>query len=156
MVDVREVNEMDVSRANEFRRRLCSTKELAHHCQGAIEVGFYGYDDDPRELFEIYEVRRYVALLDQVLPELFFFARSERPAATLMLFVFCLAGIGWEGERSAPDNPKKFIVDYGTLGPFLEWHFADLNYMAEWLGLPEAEIECISTSAATAIGIPGS
>jgi hypothetical protein len=156
MIDVQEVKDMDVSRAKDFRRRLCSTKELAYHCQGKIEVGFYGYDDDPRELFEIDEVKRYVAVLDQALPELFFFARSEEPAITLMLFVFCLAGVGWEGERSTPGNPHKVVVDHGTLGPFLERHFTYLNYISEWVGLSEGEIERISKSAAKTMGMPTS
>jgi hypothetical protein len=75
---------------------------LALHCQGKINISFDGYDDDPRELFEIDEVREYIDLLDEAIPELFFFARSERSATTLMFFLFCLAGRGWEGGRATP------------------------------------------------------
>jgi len=153
MVDIQEVNAMDVSRVRALRQRLCLTKELAYRCQGKIEIAFYGYDDDSRELFEIDEVRRYIALLDQTFPELFFFARSEEPATTLKLFVFCLVGICWTGERSTPGNPQKVIVDYGKLGPFLERHFNYLNYIAERLGLSEAEIKRISKAAIKMLGI---
>ena len=65
---------MDASRAKDFRSRICSTKELTLHCQRKINISFDGYDDDPRELFEIDEVKQYVALLDEALPELFFFS----------------------------------------------------------------------------------
>ena len=152
MVDSKEVVAKDVSRVTDFWRRLCATKELALHCQGKIEIGIYGYDDDPRELFEIEEVRQFIRILDEALPELFFFACAGKPATTLMLFVFCLAGISWEGERSTPGDPRKYIVDFGMLGPFLERHFSGLNLIAEWLGLSEKEIERMSKASAKMIG----
>jgi len=102
VVGIQEVKAKDLARATEFRRRLTSTKELALHCQGKINVSFDGYDDDPRELFEIDEVKEYVALLAESIPELFFFARTHKPATTLVLFMFCLAGLGWERERATP------------------------------------------------------
>lgn len=156
MIGAEEVMRMDVSQAEAFRRHLCSTRELAHHCQGKIEIGFHGYDDDPRELFEIDEIRRYIAHLDQGFPELFFFARSEEPATTLRLFVFCLAGVCWGTERSKPSNPGKVVVDCKTLAPFLARHFTYLNYISEWLGLPADEINRISKSAVKVMGIPDS
>jgi hypothetical protein len=121
VVGIQEVKAMDASRAKVFRSRLCSTKELALHCQGKITISFDGYDDDSRELFEIDEVKQYVALLDEALPELFFFARTEDRHSTIMFFIFCLVGVGWESERSTPGNPQKVIVDYARLGPFLDW-----------------------------------
>jgi hypothetical protein len=52
-----EVETGDISRAEEFRARITSTKELALHCQGKVEFSFSGYDNDPRELHEIDEVQ---------------------------------------------------------------------------------------------------
>jgi hypothetical protein len=89
-------------RLPEIRNRLCSTKELALHCQGKIHF-------------------------DEPIPGLFFFARSEEPGNTIGLFIFCLAGIKWEGGRSTHGNPQKVIVEYGPLGPFLERHFIYLS-----------------------------
>jgi hypothetical protein len=43
MIDIKEVAAKDISRAADFWRRLCSTKELAAHCKGKVEIGFYGY-----------------------------------------------------------------------------------------------------------------
>src|ERR1700751_5038404 len=94
-IDRAEVEAGDVSRVSDFRKRLTSSRELALHCQGKIEFGFNGYNDDPRELCEIEVGRRYIALLDEVLFELFFFVRTDPPANTLKLFVFCLFGVGW-------------------------------------------------------------
>ena len=154
VVDIEEVRSKNILRVQEFRNRLCSTKELALHCQGKIHISFSGYDDDPRELFEIEEVRQYVGFLDEALPELFFFARSEEPGNTIGLFIFCLVGIGWEDERSTPGDPQKVIVEYGSLGPFLERHFMHLNYIAEWTGLPEEELARINDGVAKSMGMP--
>jgi len=147
MVGRDEVELRDVSRMKEFRNRLCSNKELTLHCQGKIEIAFDGYNDDSRELFEIDEVREYVAIMDEALPELFFFARTEEPATTLKFFVFCLAGICREGERSTPGNPQKIIVDFDVLGPFFNRHFTYLNYISEWLGLTQEETKRIGDAA---------
>jgi hypothetical protein len=153
-VDLKEVADMDVLGAHDFFDRLRSSKELAYHCQGKIEISFSGYDDDPRELFEIEEVKRYVTRLDGVLPDLFFFARSEEPFSTLLLFVFCLMGVGWEGERSTPSVTRKFMIDTTLLPPFLEWHFNGLNSISERLDLPESEIERISRAVGKMLGWP--
>ncbi len=93
MIEREEVETGDISRVEEFRTRITSTKELAFHCQGKVEFSFSGYDDDPRELYEIEEVKRYVALLDAAFAELFFFVRTVEPMVTLKLFIFCLFGV---------------------------------------------------------------
>lgn len=100
IIDNHDVIEMDVSRPRAFFDRLRATKELAHQCQGKVEISFFGYESDPRELFEIPEVRRYIAVLDQALPELFFFVRTEKPTFTFTTFVLCQTKVSWQGERS--------------------------------------------------------
>jgi hypothetical protein len=135
-----EVESADISRVEDFWRRLLRHKGLALHCQGKISFSFSGYDEDPRECFEIEDIRRYIALLDEAVPELFFFARAEEPAHTLKLFLFFLGGTGWEGERSTPGNPRKVIVDYDVLKPFFERHFLYLTYISEFLGLEVEEM----------------
>jgi hypothetical protein len=151
-IDREEVGNGDVSRLKEFRRRLTSCRELALHCQGKIQISFNGYDEDRRELFEIEEGRRYIALLDEVLLELFFFVQTDPPANTLMLFVFSLFGCGWESVRSQPGRPEKYAVDYSAMAPWLERHFWGLNIICEWLGLPEAENERIADAIMKPLG----
>jgi hypothetical protein len=155
MIDRESVESKDLSTVMHFVRRLTSSMDLALHCQGKIQFGFAGYDDDPRELFEIDSVRLYVAVLDHNFNELFFFLTHEEPATALWLFVLCIAGVRWEGERSTPGNPRKVIVDFEMLAPFFEKHYMHLNYICEWLGLPAEEVERISLSVAKTLGYPG-
>ena len=79
----------------------------------------------------------------------------EEPATTLRLFVFCIAGVCWEGERSTPGNPRKVIVDFEMLAPFFARHFKYLNHICEWLELPAEEVERISHAVAKTLGYPG-
>jgi hypothetical protein len=152
LADRAEVNARNIAWITSFFNRLRATKELAYDCQGKIEIGFYGYDDDKRELFEVDEVREYVRLLDQALPDLFFFARSDEHSVTLRLFLFCLMDVGWDGERSTPGNPQKVMVDLEHLPEFLEHHFQGLNMITDWLGLTDEENERIGRAAIKALG----
>ena len=58
MIDRESVEKKDLSTVMHFVRRLTSSMERPH-CKGKIEFGFAGYDDDPRELFEIEGVKWY-------------------------------------------------------------------------------------------------
>lgn len=153
MVVREEVERADIRRAQHFFKRLRATRELAYHCREKVEIGFYGYDDDERELFEIEEVRQYVASLDEAFPELFFFGRTELPNAVLRLFLFCVSEISWEGgERSTPLVSRRVIVEPTALPDFLLRHFQSLNEMAEWCGLGEDEIYRISMAVSRRLG----
>lgn len=153
VLDEHDVKEMDVSHPRAFFDRLRKTKPLAAATQGKIDFLFSGYDDDPRELFEISEVRRYVWVLDSALPELFFFARTEAPASALKLFVFCLCNAEWEGPRATKFKAEKVSFEARNLAPFLEIHFAALNELTDWLGMPIEENKRITFAVAKCIGI---
>lgn len=153
MIDRQAVETMDLSLVLHFMKRLTSSKEFALHCQGKIEIGIDGYNDDPRELFEIDEVRRYLGELDRNFDELFFFVRSEEPAATLRMFVSCLMGMNWIGKKSTPGNPQPVLIDFRKAPDFIPRHFDGLNLICEWLGLSEAENERISKAVIRILGL---
>ena len=95
-------------------------------------------------------------MLDKAFPELFFFSRRVEPGSTLMLFIFCLAGVGWAGQRSTPGNSQPYEIEHGqVLGDFIFRHFEGLNAICEWLGLPEEDIERMSFEVGKLVGYPG-
>jgi hypothetical protein len=106
----------------------------------------------PGIAFILPRIPQYIALLDEVFLELFFFIRTDPPANTLMLFIFCLFGCEWEGERTTPSKPGKYIVDFPAMAPWLNRHFVGLNYITEWLGLPEEETKRISLALMKPLG----
>jgi hypothetical protein len=134
----------DVTRPRAFFDRLSASREIAHRCQGAVEFSFDGYDDDERQLYEISEVRRYVRRLIAVLPELFFFARTEQPAHTLRLFALCLTTYELSNGRSTPTVTHQVVFETKPVGKFMLKMFPGLNAITECLGMSEAENKEIS------------
>ena len=147
-----EVENQDVSDVRKFFDRLRSSRELAAHCQGKIEVSFHGYDEDPRELYEIPEVRRFAPLLSVALPELFFFAYTGKHAHGLMIIAMCLTDV--EKSSVAPNGDNKIAVEFSTekIGLFVQNHWPGLNEMTEWLRMSIEENKEISFNIIRALG----
>lgn len=153
MSDRSEVLASDTSRARSFFDRLKATKELALACQGKVEMSVFGYESDPRELYEIPEVRKYMATLLEALPELFFFARTEQPTSTVKAFALCHTDVWWPDGRSTRLVTKQVEFSTEKLVGFLERGFDGLNAMTDWLGLDEEENKKICYSVMACIGV---
>lgn len=59
--------------------------------RGRVIVSFQGYDSDPREIYQIPEVRKWVARIIKHVPHLFYFLSSE--GYDIRLVFFCIANI---------------------------------------------------------------
>jgi hypothetical protein len=144
-VDKSEVESLDVTHLREFFDRIIVTKELCYHCKNKVEIAFSGYDDDPRELFEIEEIRKYIALADPIIPELFFFIRTDEPTSTLRMFVASLVNVALPfGKNLTSERMIKIEFDPKELKGFLEIHFIGLNKITEWLGMSIEENKMIT------------
>jgi hypothetical protein len=148
IIDTQEVGALDTTRPRAFFNRLRSSKELAYQCQGKLEISFHGYEDDRRELFEIDRVRRYISLLDAVLPELFFFIRTEAPAHALKLFALCQANVSFPNGRSTRKVTRQVTFETDKIAAFLTRHWPGLNEMTEWLSMSIEENKQISFAIA--------
>jgi hypothetical protein len=148
VIDKSEILARDTSRPRDFFDRLRSTKELALSCQGKVEISFYGYEQDPRELFEIPEARVYMPLLERALPELFFFVRAQQPTHTLRVVALCQTKVTWPYGRSTRRVGKQLVYDTAEVASFLDRGYAGLNEVTDWLGLPIEENRRISHEVA--------
>ncbi len=153
MLDEHDIANRELALPRAFFDRLRSTRELAHKCQGKVEIMFSGYDDDPRELFEIEEVRAYVVTLDHALPEIFFFLRSEQPTYSLMIFALCQTDVTWVDGRSTKSVTKQVTFDPRPVAYFLERHWPALNELTDWLGMPIEENKSISFAVIRCLGL---
>lgn len=148
-----QISSLDVSDARAFFDRLLISKTLAAHCQGKVEIGFHGYDSDPRELFEIPQMRRFVPLLVDALPELFFFAYTGDHAQTLKTLALCLTEVKRTPVVGYGKDKIPVEVSTDKIGQFLESHFRGLNGVSEWLKFPEADIKRISFDVVRSMGL---
>ena len=103
--------------------------------KGRLSLVIAGYDTDPRELFEIPEVCRYLRALDEQWPFwLFFFNQVDD---SIKLIALCLAS-------SIEVVPGAAHIDPNGLRRFMERAFIAVNYLFESYGFPESENEALS------------
>lgn len=152
IIDRSDIENLNIDQIPEFFKRLKATKELAYHCLGRIEIGFHGYDEDSRELYEIEQFRKYISAVVPLLPEFFFFVRTNEPNFTLKVFFASLCNL----ERVIHDRStglKNIIIEakFPEIENFMVEKFQGLNNISEWLGLSEDENYKISRSVAKCI-----
>lgn len=103
---------------------------LAPQALGIMRVGFAGYESDTRELWEIPEVRRFVADLDSQFPYWFYFADLRDESLAALAFCIC---------RVTEVAPGTTAIDRTDFERFLDRQFDGMNSMWERLRLAEAE-----------------
>jgi len=131
IIDRPEVEAVDTRRPREFFDRLRVTKDLALEIQGKVEISFYGFENDWRELFESDEMRRYIPALVSALLELFFFVRTQQPTQTLMTFALCQTNVSWVNGRSTRTVTRQLFYDTEQLVGFITHGYIGLNEMID-------------------------
>ena len=112
-------------------------RETVRRFQGRVEIGFHGYDTDPREVFEIPEIRRFCRRLDESFPYWFYFLPSDGLISqTLSAIAACLCSVTKHGPGLISLGPDRPV--------FLMSHFAALNELVDRYSLGEGERERIS------------
>lgn len=101
--------------------------------KGGLSLSISGYDDDPRELFEIPEVRRYLHGLDQEWPFWLFFLTPP----SIRLVGMCLAS-------AVTIAPGKVFLPPENFYRFMERGFEAVNHLFDHYGFPESENEALS------------
>lgn len=118
---------------------LVLSRSLAPQAQGHWRLFFGGYDDDPRELWQIPEVRQFVRRLDAVFPYWFFLADLE--SETLLVIAKCIC-------FTAAAGPGHGTVNKADLRAFAERQFDGMNQLWELHSLPEERLCEVSEAIA--------
>lgn len=140
VLDEKDIEEKEIILPRAFFDRLRATRELAAQCQGKVEILFSGYNDDPREVWEIPEIRDYIAVLEIALDDLLFFARVEQPTYTLLTFALCQTKVDFMPALDQPGaKSKHFTYDPLPVAEFITRHCPALNKLTEWLNMPREE-----------------
>lgn len=130
-----QIDAFDLESSLRFLRTLVPLRDpkYAWSWKGTLSVTFSGYDDDPRELFEIPEVRLYLHALDQEWPFWFFFLTPP----SIRLVGMCLTS-------AMSVAPGKAFLPPENLCRVMERGFGAVNHLFEHYGFPEAESEALS------------
>ena len=89
MFSRQQVEAGDISETLALLRRLTAERQTAIDFCGRISLAVDGYNDDPRELFEVPEVRAYIKRLDQAWPSWFFFLSQADESVKLLERCLC-------------------------------------------------------------------
>ncbi|WIM05890.1 MAG: hypothetical protein OHM77_00950 [Candidatus Nitricoxidivorans perseverans] len=138
VISRQQVEALDLDESLDFLHSLVPTAHPDHAWvyKGRLSLVISGYDTDPRELFEIPEVCRFLRALDEQWPFwLFFFNQVDD---SIKLIALCLAS-------SIEVVPGAAHIDPDGLRRFLERAFTAVNYLFESYGFPESENEALST-----------
>ena len=130
-----QITAMDLHEPLMALRQLAGDPVKATLACGRISLIIDGYDTDPRELFEISEVRRYIQQMDALWPYWFFFLSQADDSIKIVESCLC---------DSIEVVPGVTSIDTEQLNRCLTRHFSALNNYCESLNLPESKIEEIS------------
>ena len=144
--DSAEVTAGDISGVLSALKSLSSDRSSAMSAQGAVTLVFHGYDDDPRELQAIPEVRQWFAQLNEAWPYWSFFANRVDQTVPLVLTLL-LPGESVAGEPGMAG----WSFDVDKLRPLLLELFCHQNELIERLDIGEDVNERVSNDFIEAV-----
>jgi hypothetical protein len=118
-----------------LRRLLAHPKTAAKFCNN-VDIAFHGYDLDPRELWEIPEVRRFVSKLDAEFPYWLYFLSKKHSG--LQCVAFCLlptSKIGAGMVCVSPQEISKLLIS--------RW-FPAMNQICSFAGFKQHEVDALT------------
>ena len=122
----------DISEVLSSLKSLSGDRSSAMSAEGAVTLVFNGYDDDPRELHSIPEVREWFAKLFEAWPYWSFFA-SRIDQTVPLVITLLLPGEAVAGEPGMVG----WAFDLDELKPLLLEMFGHQNELIERLGIGE-------------------
>ena len=127
VVDRSEVEGLDVSRTAATLSCALADKQTVERYRGRVDLTFFGYSNDPRELRDIREVRRFCAELDDAFPYWFYFLSTDR--LTLGVIASCLCSV---------TSVRPGVVGFGAdVLDFMRSHYEALNWLFDNYSLDE-------------------
>lgn len=110
--------------------RLFDDNETVKYFFERVDIGVSDYDDDPRELWDIPEVKTYLKQLDKLFPYWFYFL-STSGVGLKMITNCCVDTI----KVSA----TQVLAEPASMEKFINSHFISMNEICTKVGITEKE-----------------
>jgi hypothetical protein len=147
----RDVEAMRFGEVEGLFERLAATPSMIRSKRNAVEIVIGGYDQDPRELWEIPEVRRWFKVADFRIKYWFYFLRTDKNSSSLETLINCVCD-AIPLSFDAKLDRWKLMVNADSRHAFLRQHYAWLNEFTAQHCI-SAEINAsISASVAQVLG----
>lgn len=135
----------DVTEAIELLRPLIADREAAYAFRGRYRIMVLGWDEDPRELWEIPEVRSHLRRLDEAFPYWYWFLE---PGGSFMLMAACSCELVPQAGRTHPRRVAVAIMP-AVLVQYLMQRCNATMALARQIGLePEDVVQSFSMALA--------
>jgi hypothetical protein len=135
-----EVNAQDTSSVMAVLKPLMSSPEAALNAFERFDISFHGYDDVNLEIYEIPEVRQFIANLDQSFPYWLFFLTKKTPGLQAVTLCFLPPFLTPQArERILPQRLADLLSN--------RW-FPAMEYICRAVGFSEDRIEQLTNDVA--------
>ena len=135
MISRRQVEQHDVASVLKELKPLLATREDTWLYRGQMSLAVDGYNDDPRELVDVPEVRAFLRAFERQWPYWAFFFNQVDDS--IKILGSCVCGASYPGRGAVE-------MDATKLRDFLLRGFAGMNSLFEKHGFPESELEVMS------------
>ena len=130
VIDNEAIKNLDFTMIHDFIADRDFSETLLYEAAGTLNISFSGYDDDPREIFEIPEIQKWVkiSMLEEKIPWFFFLSTSEISQSIKALALCFIAEPvkspdGTTSYQPLNKNLKDFaLINYGNMNKFFETH----------------------------------
>lgn len=151
-IPIEEIYQCSMDYIIALMNRLSKTRELTLANRGKLEVFFPGYDSDPREIYEIPEVRQWFnASIDYGVPW-FYFLDTHEHCNSIRLLLFCTCEVVVKEVRG---NRRLLLTEPEERAQWLMRNFDNLNDFTKKHDIPleinkercDAIMKCLERSA---------
>lgn len=129
-----DVEAGDVSQTVAVFDSFSKSPKTVMNVVGRVELSVSGYDDDPRSLWQIPEVRRFFKSLRRKIPHMLLFLCPERKAPNLWALLCCKRIDRKSAAAVAPESLSDFITE----------GFAANNAFCRAMGIDPASPELVT------------
>ena len=143
VVDRSEVEALDVSHAATELSRVLANRNTVEHYRKNVDLAFFGFSNEPRELYEIPEVRNFCSKLDEAFPYWFYFLSTD--GETLKVIASCLCS-------ATQVRPGVFSIGCDDLADFMTRGYEAMNWLFDNYSLDESHNVEISSQIAKYFG----
>lgn len=140
-----DIQSCDITTVLTALNSFLESRERVVFGRGRFTLLVEGYDDDPRDVWDIGEVRQYFKELDAKFPYWFYFVDLNHQTLGVLGLCLCRVLKVNGGSTPNPDDLKQFLVS----------HVLALNELCTRFGLPD-EVRNEITRDAFAILVPSS
>ena len=141
-ISKREIEAGSIASSLERLHAVAESRETALRYKESLVIQVVGYDDDPRELAEIPEVRAFFARLTLEWPHWLWFLHRQVGAIHLLMALLCRIKIHRAGLRTGTE-----FLDGKELAAKMIDLFERGNAMFQAFGISEAEAQASADSA---------